>query len=50
MLQPAAPDLREVDGGFDRVELAVDVDLLQLIDQDHRRIAEERQVALSPSA
>src|SRR6266581_1924142 len=30
---------------FDRHELAVDVDLLQLVDQNHRRIAVGRNVA-----
>ena len=34
-----ARDLREPVGGLDHVELAVDIDLLQLVDQDDRGIA-----------
>src|SRR5215472_11255066 len=33
-------------GGLDRVELAVDVDLFELVDQDDRRIAENSNVPL----
>src|SRR4051812_12452203 len=39
-----APDLREVIGGFDRVELAVDVNLLQLVDKQDRRIAVKSEI------
>ena len=31
--------------GFDHVELAVDIDLLQVVDQDHRLVAVGRDVA-----
>jgi hypothetical protein len=41
----AAHDPGEPLRGVDRVELAVDVDLLQLVDQDNRRIAIGRDVA-----
>src|ERR1700730_11128413 len=40
-----AVEAREPLGRVDRLKLAVDVDLLKLIDQDHRRVAKERQVA-----
>src|SRR6266446_4569690 len=40
-----AHDFGQPVGGVDRFELAVDVDFLQLVDHDHRRIPEERQVA-----
>jgi hypothetical protein len=39
--------LRVPVGGLDDVDLAVDVDLLQLVDQHDRRIAIERDVARS---
>jgi hypothetical protein len=31
--------------GLDGFELSVDIDLLQLIDQDRRRVANDREVA-----
>src|SRR6516225_1400300 len=40
-----AQHLWEEVGGVDRFELAVDIDLFQLVDQDHRRIAVIRDVA-----
>ena len=40
-----AHHLGEKVGGVDRLELAVDVDLLQLVDQDHRRISVVRNIA-----
>src|SRR5437899_5577432 len=40
-----AHDLGEPVGSVDRFELAVDVHLLQLVEQDYRRIPQERQVA-----
>src|SRR5438552_7660883 len=40
-----AHDFGEPVRGVDRFELAVDVDLLQLVEQDHRWIPQERQVA-----
>jgi hypothetical protein len=42
-----AGKLGEPVGGLDRVELAVDPDLLQLVDQDDRRVAIGRDVARS---
>src|SRR6516165_4345171 len=41
-----AVDFGKPIGGLDRVELAVDVDLLQLVDQDNRGIAEYGNVPL----
>ena len=41
----SAHDLGEPVRGVDRLELAVDVDALQLVDQDHRRIPQVREVA-----
>ena len=40
-----AADLGKVGGGLDRLELAVDINLLQLVDQDDAGIAIDRQVA-----
>src|SRR5256885_7792531 len=40
-----ARDLREPVRGFDRIELAIDIDLLHLIDEDHRRVAVLRNIA-----
>ena len=40
-----AGELGEPVRGFDRVELPVDPDLLELVDQDHRRVAVGRDVA-----
>jgi hypothetical protein len=40
-----AGELGEPAGGLDRVELAVDTDLFQLVDRDDRRIAIARDVA-----
>src|SRR5205085_5199503 len=40
-----AHDFGEVARGVDQLELAVEIDLLQLVDQDDRRIAIDRQVA-----
>src|SRR5712691_9571850 len=40
-----AHDLGIPIGRVDGVEFSVDVDLLQLVDQDHRRVARERNVA-----
>src|SRR5262249_3606234 len=46
-------DLREIGSRIDGIELTVDIDLLQLVDQQHRRIAVDWQVArgqLDPQA
>src|SRR5205823_8209720 len=40
-----APDLGVPQAGPDHFELAVDVDVLELVDQDHRGIAIDRDVA-----
>src|SRR5260370_1298130 len=40
-----AEDFGEIGSGVDGFEFAVDVDRLQLIDQYHRRITEDREVA-----
>ena len=40
-----ALDLGVPDRGVDRLELGLDADLLQLVDQDHRRVAVDRDVA-----
>ena len=40
-----AHDLRDVARGVDQLELAIEIDLLQLVDQDHRRVAIHWQVA-----
>jgi hypothetical protein len=40
-----AHHLREKVGSVDRLELAVDVDLLQLVDQNHSRVAVVRDIA-----
>src|SRR5215472_17464201 len=42
-----AGEFGEPEARFDRIELAVDIDLLELVDQDHRRIAQEWYVACS---
>src|SRR6266446_1315982 len=40
-----AQDLREILGRFDQLELAVDIDVLDLVDQQHSRISEALNVA-----
>src|SRR6516164_10274944 len=40
-----AHDLGEPVGGVDRFEFAVDINLLELVDQYYRRVAQEREVA-----